>query len=241
MTNPHDNPEVSAFFGQRPDLNRGVQALFNGDLHAGNPGYAPREDWVVLSPEEIVYSPLSKEVESKDIDWNPLLGAFTRNLHNAPAVEVGANHGQKILRSRTWMSGDSRAVLTEETGAELDPEYELQVTTPTAIWDYNRDTGVYSQRQKVEYWYIVPDRSVSYGAGLLSEELVDQDVETQLVNGYQLDRLAIHLDVKGPKVGFIINVDEHGWVEKIERDNQVDPFVPMKLPLLRILQGGEDA
>lgn len=31
----------------------GVRALFNADMHAIDPSYAPREDWVVLDPHTI--------------------------------------------------------------------------------------------------------------------------------------------------------------------------------------------
>ncbi|WP_157533911.1 hypothetical protein [Microbacterium sp. oral taxon 186] len=32
------------------DRYRGVRALFNADLHAIDPTYAPREDWIILDP-----------------------------------------------------------------------------------------------------------------------------------------------------------------------------------------------
>lgn len=32
------------------DRYRGVRALFNADLHAKDPSYAPREHWVILDP-----------------------------------------------------------------------------------------------------------------------------------------------------------------------------------------------
>lgn len=35
----------------------GVKALFNGDLHAADPGWAPRESWRIVSPYEIRYEP----------------------------------------------------------------------------------------------------------------------------------------------------------------------------------------
>lgn len=31
-----------------PERYTGVRALFNGDLHLKDPGWAPREDWVVI-------------------------------------------------------------------------------------------------------------------------------------------------------------------------------------------------
>ncbi|QGJ89419.1 hypothetical protein PBI_SMARTIES_14 [Microbacterium phage Smarties] len=31
----------------------GVRALFNGDLHLIDPTYAPREDWIIMSPTRI--------------------------------------------------------------------------------------------------------------------------------------------------------------------------------------------
>ena len=33
-----------------PERYTGVRALFNGDLHLKDPGWAPREEWVVVNP-----------------------------------------------------------------------------------------------------------------------------------------------------------------------------------------------
>lgn len=35
----------------------GVRALFNGDLHKIDPNYAPREDWIIYSPNKMEYKP----------------------------------------------------------------------------------------------------------------------------------------------------------------------------------------
>ncbi|QAU07336.1 hypothetical protein SEA_ALLEB_109 [Microbacterium phage Alleb] len=35
------------------DRYTGVRALFNGDMHLIDPGYAPREDWIILDRHTI--------------------------------------------------------------------------------------------------------------------------------------------------------------------------------------------
>ncbi len=37
-----------------------VAALWNGDLHAGDPYYAPRHHWVVVSPYKIEHRPIDE-------------------------------------------------------------------------------------------------------------------------------------------------------------------------------------
>lgn len=46
---------------------QGVKSLFNGDLHAGNPAYAPREDWIVISPFHIEHVPIEEDMTDEKL------------------------------------------------------------------------------------------------------------------------------------------------------------------------------
>lgn len=47
--------EIERPYEQRPNMNKGIQALFNADLYTVCPQAAPREEWVIYSPLEIVW------------------------------------------------------------------------------------------------------------------------------------------------------------------------------------------
>jgi hypothetical protein len=54
--------------GEKGEPYSGVQALFNADVHAVMPGWAPRQDWLVLAGGEIlhVYDTLFEPLAAKN-------------------------------------------------------------------------------------------------------------------------------------------------------------------------------
>ena len=179
MSNPHDTPEVRSLFGERPNLNTGIQALFNGDMHAGEPLYAPREDWVVLSPSDIVQADWRDDPDriyrhGVAVEWAPIIGAMVRRLRPANTEEQGSIPGEETERRRSWKRNDgSEVTLIEDAGAERGPEYELIVRKPASIIDFDRDTNSHERRYQLENWHIVPYRRISRGIGTFALDAIE--------------------------------------------------------------------